>query len=705
MTYKFLFNPLSNRFDYVVDSSLLNFKEGVSTYTALPTIGNSKNDGRIANDTGHLYIWSLEASTGLLTDWTDQGDIFDIDWSAITNKPSSSVADIDDAVSKKHSQGTDQGLDTGGANAVTAAQAKAGYTHSGVIFGNPHNVSKTDVGLGNVDNISEATIIADVKADTDVASAISLKHSQNTDQYIDLGGVSETTAAEIRNAADLAHEQNTDETKILNGKEANIVAITKGQAVCFAGSSGTKIQFGLANCTSSSKDRIIGIAKDNIDKNANGIIVVEGLLTGIDTRASNTDVNPYGETWLPGDLLWLAGVDGGLTNVRPTSGRCIKVARTVKGNSNTDELIIIAFENPVWVTGAAGEDIVLRVGDIAGANKVSIRDYVNSEVASITSDGVIIGSNLSGTNTGDQESSDFTHNSLSGLNDGDYKHLTATEKSDIDDAVSKKHTQGTDQGLDNGGANAVTAAQVKQAVTDDHTHSNKTELDKLTDGDHDVRTDNPHGVTKAQVGLTNVDDKSEATIITDVKADSDVADAISKKHTQGTDTTLGNMVADVNMNSHKLTGLSIPSSTGESVRTTTKITESNLESAIDNIITTVSFTDYSVSSTIVGWSSFITKKIMYARFGKMVLVVVDLYGTSNSTTITFTVPYTSVNAVVGFQGVITSSYDNSVLRTIKDITNVPANSTICSAYKDNIANNWTASGNKGITVQFIYMMA
>ena len=44
--------------------------------------------------------------------------------------------DITDAISKKHSnsldhsQGTDQGLDTGGENAVTAAQAKTGYSHS-----------------------------------------------------------------------------------------------------------------------------------------------------------------------------------------------------------------------------------------------------------------------------------------------------------------------------------------------------------------------------------------------------------------------------------------------------------------------------------------------------------------------------------------------------------------------------------------------
>ncbi len=43
-------------------------------------------------------------------------------------------------------------------------------------------------------------------------------------------------------------------------------------------------------------------------------------------------------------------------------------------------------------------------------------------------------------------------------------------------------------------------ADVAVNTTDRHTHANKTELDLLTDGDHDVRIDNPHSVTKAQIG-------------------------------------------------------------------------------------------------------------------------------------------------------------------------------------------------------------
>jgi hypothetical protein len=54
------------------------------------------------------------------------------------------------------------------------------------------------------------------------------------------------------------------------------------------------------------------------------------------------------------------------------------------------------------------------------------------------------------------------------------------------------------------GTNTSTALEVKTAINQSHTHSNKIELDKITDGDHDVRTDNPHNVTKSQIGLGNV---------------------------------------------------------------------------------------------------------------------------------------------------------------------------------------------------------
>lgn len=62
-------------------------------------------------------------------------------------------ANLSDAVTKKHTQNTDTILDEGGANEITAATIKA---HIETASGNPHSVTKSDVGLGNVDNTSDA---------------------------------------------------------------------------------------------------------------------------------------------------------------------------------------------------------------------------------------------------------------------------------------------------------------------------------------------------------------------------------------------------------------------------------------------------------------------------------------------------------------------------------------------------------------------
>ena len=52
-------------------------------------------------------------------------------------------------------------------------------------------------------------------------------------------------------------------------------------------------------------------------------------------------------------------------------------------------------------------------------------------------------------------------------------------------------------------------------------------------------------------------------------------------HIQGTDTTLGAMTANVNMDSHQVTALSVPDAAGEAIRQTVKITEVALETLID----------------------------------------------------------------------------------------------------------------------------
>ena len=71
----------------------------------------------------------------------------------------------------------------------------------------------------------------------------------------------------------------------------------------------------------------------------------------------------------------------------------------------------------------------------------------------------------------------------------DAKHIQGTDQgldtgggnavvvADVKDSVDKKHTQGTDQGLDSGGANAVVVADIKDAVTKKHSQNTDTDLD------------------------------------------------------------------------------------------------------------------------------------------------------------------------------------------------------------------------------------
>lgn len=65
----------------------------------------------------------------------------------------------------------------------------------------------------------------------------------------------------------------------------------------------------------------------------------------------------------------------------------------------------------------------------------------------------------------------------------------------LDGAISNEH-------IDDAAGIVESKLALNYATHDnssDHSHSNKTELDLVTDGDHDARTDNPHGVASSQL--------------------------------------------------------------------------------------------------------------------------------------------------------------------------------------------------------------
>jgi len=129
-------------------------------------------------------------------------------------------------------------------------------------------------------------------------------------------------------------------------------------------------------------------------------------------------------------------------------------------------------------------------------------------------------------------------------------------------------------GVDTG----LSTADVADAVTKKHAQNADTDLDPTFEA-------------------TFVKKADTVNVLSDITSTgANIEDAVTKKHTAGTDTILGTLTADINMGTHKLTGLSVPSASGQSVRTTATITEANLEDAINkkhtqNTDTTLVFTN------------------------------------------------------------------------------------------------------------------
>jgi hypothetical protein len=187
--FKQKLNTRTGQFNLIPTNVVIEFKPGVVAYANLPLTGNEKGDARIANDTGHLYVWSSEESSGLITLWVDAGDIVDLKWAVLEDKPSSLVADIDDAVSKKHAPESDnQTADT------------VPTEDSGVSVQDALNTLESD----KVDKVVGSSLVAD----TEIAKI----HTQNSDTKLDEGGANEISAAEIK------------ELLLIENSEENIIA-------------------------------------------------------------------------------------------------------------------------------------------------------------------------------------------------------------------------------------------------------------------------------------------------------------------------------------------------------------------------------------------------------------------------------------------------------------------------------------------------
>lgn len=330
-SYKAVLNPFTGEMTLIRADSAFHLKDSVDTYNDLPLTGNTENDVRITEDTDKMYTWGISTSSGELTDWKEIGSSASVDWSAITNKPSSSTTNIDDAVTKRHTQGTDQKLDEGGVNEVSASTITGHITNTS----NPHSVDKSDVGLGSVDNKSEATIITDVKADSDVADAISKKHSHSNKTELDKVtdgdhdvrtdnphsvtktqvGLGNVPNLDSTSAINSSHTQNTD-TSIVLTSALSFDTTASGIKTTFT--AGENLSFGKigymksdgkiwkADADTIATAFVIVMALDAISADSSGSFLILGI-----ARNDAWD-------WTIGGEIYLSTDAGELTQVAPT---------------------------------------------------------------------------------------------------------------------------------------------------------------------------------------------------------------------------------------------------------------------------------------------------------------------------------------------------------------------------------------------------
>lgn len=114
-----------------------------------------------------------------------------------------------------------------------------------------------------------------------------------------------------------------------------------------------------------------------------------------------------------------------------------------------------------------------------------------------------------------------------------------------------------------------------------------------------------------------------------------------------------------------------------------------------------SWIDYSATSIIVGWGSYIVKELKYRVIGKQVFVYYAIAGASNSVSTTFTLPFANGSVI----NVSTLRGLNNGVAYQCGTTILASSSTVTFSYwtsATNLTPTWTALGTKQITGQFFY---
>ena len=220
-------------------------------------------------------------------------------------------ADVDDAVSDKHATGTDQGLDTGGTNAVTAAEVKSAVDlkHS--------NATDHANTLDHSNSLDHANTLDHSNA---------ADHTQGTDTGLDTGGANPVTAATIKGVTDL----------VAAGAGANSVIVGTGGAGHLNTAAGTcNIVGGNDNTAAGNNNLVVGEDHATVAGNDN---IVAGKANAASTAGSHYNSIAGESNAVEGTHNMVAGyshvVTGNKNAVSGNDNTCIGSNNHVEGSTN-----------------------------------------------------------------------------------------------------------------------------------------------------------------------------------------------------------------------------------------------------------------------------------------------------------------------------------------------------------------------------------
>lgn len=403
-------------------------------------------------------------------------------------------------------------LGTGPDDAYYGDKGNIAYLHSQKTSGNPHNVNKSDVGLGNVDNTSDT----DKPVSTLQATAIGVVQTNLDDHEADTSNPHAVTKAQVGlgdvdNTSDLSKPISTATQTALNGKadlvngkvpssqlpETSTLELGETATTAYYGDKG-KIAYDHSQLTSGNPHHVtkaeVGLGNVNNTSDADKPVstaqseAIGAVQTNLDTHESDTS-NPHAVTK---SQVGLANVDNTSDANKPistaTQAALDEKADLVDGKVPSSQL---------------PETSTLELGTTATTAYYGDKGKVAYDHSQLTSG-----------NPHHVTKSDVGLSNVDNTSDANKPVSTAQQT-----AISGVQSNLDDHIADTTNPHEVTKGQVGLGNVDNTSDADKpvsTAQQSAISGvqsnltAHIEDESNPHAVTKSQVGLSNVDNTSDA---------------------------------------------------------------------------------------------------------------------------------------------------------------------------------------------------